>query len=206
MVDGAHAVGMVGVNLTKIGADFYGANCHKWLMTPLGCGFLHVRPVLKSLLKPLITSWGWGNLKRRTGKLGGRLGGGWHFAFEFQGCMDRVPQMVLPEVMAFRQSLGGESAIANRVRELTRHARERLETIGLTIATPRNPELCGSMIAIELSSANPLQLRERLWRKHQLETSVTTADGKNFLRISTAWFTTRTEIDQLAAALKAIEI
>src|SRR4051812_34180349 len=42
IIDGAHAPGMIPLNLEKIGADFYGANCHKWIMAPAGSGFLHV--------------------------------------------------------------------------------------------------------------------------------------------------------------------
>jgi L-cysteine/cystine lyase len=31
MIDGAHAIGMVPIDVREIGCDFYAANCHKWL-------------------------------------------------------------------------------------------------------------------------------------------------------------------------------
>ena len=179
VVDGAHAVGMVPVELN---ADFYGANCHKWLMAPLGCGFLHVRPKYKTMLQPLVTSWGW-------------AGKDWQFNLEFHGCNDRCPQMVLPEVMAFRKSLGGDAAIRNHARQLTEYARTR---IGLKPVTPRNPVLSGSMIAFELPAKHPLVKKNTLWAKHGIECPVTRANKKHYLRVSAAWFNTKAEIDQLA--------
>src|SRR5436309_12585133 len=59
MIDGAHAPAFVPLALDDIGADFYGANLHKWLLAPTGSGFLYFGPGAAERVQPLQVSWGW---------------------------------------------------------------------------------------------------------------------------------------------------
>jgi len=59
VVDGAHAPAMIDVAIDDIGCDFYGGNCHKWLLAPIGAGFLAASPEAIDRLQPLQVSWGY---------------------------------------------------------------------------------------------------------------------------------------------------
>src|SRR5205814_554181 len=58
IVDGAHAPGMVPIDVERIGATAYTGNAHKWLCTPKGSAFLHVRRDRQADILPPITSHG----------------------------------------------------------------------------------------------------------------------------------------------------
>ena len=58
VIDGAHAIGQIPVDVQAIDADFFAGNCHKWLCAPKGAGFLHVRRDRQAAFDPLVISWG----------------------------------------------------------------------------------------------------------------------------------------------------
>jgi isopenicillin-N epimerase len=202
VIDGAHAVGSIQIDLTAMAPDFYGGNCHKWMMAPLGAGFLFVRDEHKATVRPPIVSWGWGYKPAEQDVDSAAGGSKWQYALEFAGCTERVAQMVLPDTLDFLESLGGHAAIVKRVRELSRFTRESLAACGLIPATPANPELYTALIAFEFRTPEVGAVREQLWEKHRIECPIVVRPEGNYLRVSTAWFNTREEIERLAQAVK----
>ena len=53
LVDGAHAPGMLPLDLDAMGADYFVGNLHKWVFTPRGTAMLYVRPKKQPKIKPL---------------------------------------------------------------------------------------------------------------------------------------------------------
>mmetsp|Transcript_26449 Transcript_26449/g.103049 ORF Transcript_26449/g.103049 Transcript_26449/m.103049 type:complete len:314 (-) Transcript_26449:1256-2197(-) len=60
IVDGAHSLGALEINLERIRADMYTSNGHKWLMNQRGCAFIGVSDQVRDVLHPVLASWGHG--------------------------------------------------------------------------------------------------------------------------------------------------
>jgi len=57
LVDAAQSVGLLPLNLTQLGADFYTFTGHKWWCGPAGVGGLYVRPEVRESLRPTFIGW-----------------------------------------------------------------------------------------------------------------------------------------------------
>jgi isopenicillin-N epimerase len=204
IVDGAHAPGAIPVNLAEIGADFYAANLHKWLMCPVSGGFLHVSRHRRTDLRALITSWGWGYTRPEAfdpSPLGGQR---WQADLEFHGTTDRIPQLVIPHALQLREQLGGDAAIQAHMQHLANHARK---VIPLPCATAQHPDLASPLLVFDFPLPNGTDcntLRDRLYHEHHIECPLTQAAGKTYLRVSTAIFNTESDIDSLASAVRKL--
>jgi isopenicillin-N epimerase len=202
VVDGAHAVAMRPVDLEAVGADFYGGNCHKWLLAPTGSGFLYLGKGNEERLQPLQVSWGWHHERMRLDERDEwgttpRLR-----ALEFEGTRDFCPWLAVPSAIDFQAGLGWER-VRGRIAELAQYTRHRLDGLaGLTLATPANPELHGSMTAFRLPpGVDILALRHGLWEKHRIEAPIVERPEGPLIRVSTHFYNTQEEIDRLAGAL-----
>jgi isopenicillin-N epimerase len=206
VIDGAHAPGMIPIDLSSIDADFYAANCHKWMMAPCNVGFMHVSDRARKLIEPQITSWGYEHQPEQAAESSGFGGTRWQWSYEFHGSVDRTPQMVLPQTLDFRAELGGDDAVISRCRTLVGHARSVIGSLGLKLATPQNPQLSGAIIAFDFPAPTEhAKARGLFWERHRIECPVTMGGGKHFLRVSCGWFNTRAEIDALASAITAYQ-
>src|SRR5207249_5482599 len=75
VVDGAHAPAMIPLAVDDVGADFYTGNCHKWLLAPIGTGFLVIGPGNEDTLEPLHVRWGYKPDQYPIGEDSGAKGG-----------------------------------------------------------------------------------------------------------------------------------
>jgi isopenicillin-N epimerase len=202
-VDGAHALAFTDVDLSAISCDFYGANCHKWLLAPIGSGMLYVAPGSEDRLEPLQVSWGYHTAT--PGLTGPALDERDEYGstarirrLEFEGTRDCCPWLAVPDAIDFQASLGF-GCIRARMRELVAHVRSRLGW--LRPATPRAEALSGAMMAFELpAGVDAAALRAELWRE-RIELPVIERPERLLIRTSTHFFSTEAEVDRLAAVL-----
>lgn len=205
LVDGAHAPGQLPLALDRLGAAYYTGNCHKWLCTPKGAAFLHVRRDRQERIRPLVISHGANS--PRTDRSRFRLEFGW------TGTDDPTAYFCVPEALRFLGRLlpGGWRELMERNHALAIAAR-RLLCEALEIPEPCPEEMIGSMAAIPLppklggprAKTWPDPLQDKLFREHGIEVPVfpwPTPD-KKLLRISAQLYNQLPQYRLLARALR----
>ena len=191
LVDGAHALGMLALDLEEIGADFYASSPYKWLGAPVGTGFLFLKRESQERLWPTVASMDWDDPE----------GGARRY--------DRLSQRAGPLLQAtikaieFQNAIGRER-IERRVRALAARLRERLEEIPeVRTYASAHPELCCGLIGFTLDGFDRQAVVDALWDRHQVWVRETDM-GLNTVRASTHHYNTGAQVDRLAEGLRDI--
>jgi isopenicillin-N epimerase len=143
LVDGAHAPGMVPLDVKRLGAAYYTGNAHKWLCAPKGAGFLYARPDRQEGLQPPVISHGYNQSRPGCTRF--------QDAFDWQGTDDPTAWLCVGEAIRFLDGLapGGLDGLMRRNHELAVAARRLLcERLPLRPICPE--DMLGSMAAIML--------------------------------------------------------
>ena len=204
LVDGAHAPGMVPLNLATLGATYYGGNCHKWLCAPKGSAFLWVRRDRQADVRPLTISHG-ANMPR-PGRSRFRV------EFDWTGTSDPTAWMTVPRAIAYVGALlpGGWPAVMARNRALALEARRRVCAAAGTPA-PCPDAMLGSLASVvlpdgptaEIGWRRPDPLQRRLFEAWGIEVPVMSwpAPPRRLVRVSAQLYNTGDDFARLADAL-----
>ena len=204
LVDGAHAPGMVPLNLAALGATYYSGNCHKWLCAPKGSAFLWARRDLQGDVRPLTISHG--ATAVRPGRSRFRL------EFDWTGTSDPTAWLTVPKAIEYLPTLveGGWPALMARNRALALEAR-RLLCAAAGTPPPCPDELVGSLAAVRLPDGTaevgwrrPDPLQPRLFEDWRIEVPVMSwpAAPRRLVRISAQLYNRREHYERLAEALR----
>ena len=204
LVDGAHAPGMVPLNLATLGATYYSGNCHKWLCAPKGSAFLWVRRDRQADVRPLTISHG-ANMPR-PGRSRFRV------EFDWTGTSDPTAWMTVPRAIAYVGALlpGGWPAVMARNRALALEARRRVCAAAGTPA-PCPDAMLGSLASVvlpdgptaEIGWRRPDPLQRRLFEAWGIEVPVMSwpAPPRRLVRVSAQLYNTGEDSARLAGAL-----
>jgi len=196
VVDGAHVIGQLPLDLHALGADFYSSNTHKWLLAPKGSAFLYARRELHKLVQPLVVSWGQaGDPPPATRFVPDN---------EWQGTRDPSAFLAVPAAIRFQQEHDWD-AVRTRCHELLREARERLSAFtGEPALCPDDPSWYSQMASLPIPACDLAVLQRRLFAEHRVEVPTVSWGGRNFMRVSVQGYTERWEIDALVEGLRVL--
>ncbi len=189
IVDGAQAFAHIPTSRDAVACEYYGTSLHKWLLAPVGTGFLYVRRDRIEHLWPLTPAPA---TKRDDIR-----------KFEEVGTHPAANHNAIIAALAFHRGIGGARKLA-RLRYLRdRWARTLMaESDRVHIRTPLDDPRSGALVLLEIAGLDPVRLHDWLWARYRIITSPTSFAGLSGLRISPNVFTSLAEIDTLCDALR----
>jgi isopenicillin-N epimerase len=209
LVDGAHAPGMVPLDLKAIDAAYYTGNCHKWMCAPKGAAFLSIRKDRRHLMRPLTISHGANSVRTDRSRL--------RLEFDYTGTRDVSGFLVLPELIKYMDGLvpGGWPGILFHNRELAIKGRTLLcREWGVPAPAPES--MIASLAAVPITertaqeAARPTRyhdsLQDRLianWRVQAPVVVFPSGGYKRMIRIAAQLYNSIEQVEYLSRAVKA---
>jgi isopenicillin-N epimerase len=211
LIDGAHAPGMLDLDIDLLAPSYYTGNCHKWICAPKGAGFLWVREDRREDVRPAVISHGANAPVPRSERF--------RAEFDWMGTSDPSAALAVPEAIRFLGGLlpGGWDEVRARNRALALEGR-RLLADALRVEMPCPAEMIGSMAAIALPASSrfpipenthafaPNPLHDALFRDHRIEVPLLLdpAGKTRLVRVSAQLYNTRGDYERLSEALLAL--
>lgn len=185
LVDGAHAYAHFPFRQADLGCDFYGTSLHKWLLAPIGTGFLYVRRDRIRKHWPLMAAHE--DMDDNVRK------------YEEIGTHPAANHNAIAAALAFHRAIGAERKIA-RLRYLRDRWAKRLlaESDRVRVLTPLDSPDAGAIALLSVDGIDFGKLGGWLMSNYRI---VTTGIGHaefSGLRITPNVYTTTDEVDLFA--------
>ena len=197
IIDGAHAPGQIDLDLSKINADFYVGNLHKWLCAPKGSAFLYASPNGQNLVEPLIVSWGWESENPSSSRFIDYL--------EWTGTMDFSAYLSVPKAIEFHKNfVAGENRF--RCHSLCASTQRKIASLtGLEPFHPNSPTFFSQMAANPLPTNMDINLLKTiLYDPYKIEIPTFLWQGHKLIRASFQIYNTNEDATALVDALSKI--
>ncbi|MSR05744.1 MAG: aminotransferase class V-fold PLP-dependent enzyme [Gemmatimonadetes bacterium] len=190
VVDGAHAFAHFPFKRDDLDCDYYGTSLHKWLLAPIGTGFLYVRREKIKKLWPMMPAHETQDTDIKK--------------FEEIGTHPAANHNAIAEALTFHDGIGGERKIA-RLRFLRDRWMKRLEgKPGVRLYTSYDPAMSGALSNIGLEGKEPGAITNYLWTNYRIMATPIGHKACTGIRVTPNVYTTLDEIDVFSAAMEKI--
>ncbi len=188
VIDGAHAVGQLDLDVVDIDADFYTSNCHKWLLTPKGTAFLHVHTSQRAAFEPLVISWA--EINQPSFSL----------RHEMWGTRDMAAFLCIPTALKFREKHDWKTRILESKSLLCQYREVFAKSLERELICDESwlAQLASVLLP---SDTHPGKLWKYLWEEHKIEAMITKWQEEPILRLSYNAYNTPDEMDVLHKAI-----
>jgi len=194
LVDGAHAVGQVHLDLSDMNPDYYTSNIHKWLLGPKGTAFLYVAKDKQISIHPTVITDSFTT--------------GFQNEFEYTGTRDYCAFLTIPAVLEWRKSLTDE-AVWNWNNNLCTQASDYLTSLWNS-SNPAPKSMFASLVnvAIPCNTMGPScytwdigTLNTILKLQYEIWTVLYEFEGKRYVRLSCQVFNELSDYKKLGDAI-----
>jgi len=199
IVDGAHALGQVPLDLQSVGADFYTSNCHKWALSPKGAAFLYARREVQNLIEPLVVSWGYHPNEMPT------TGSQFVDYLQWSGTKDPAAALAVPDALKFMDQYRWDQ-VRRECHDLLGQTIARIcHLTSLPLPYPIDSDLYGQMGVAPLPATSDLvTLKYLLYDEFRVEVPLIEWEGRKFVRVSVQGYNDQSDMDALLAALESL--
>jgi isopenicillin-N epimerase len=196
IVDGAHVVGHIPLDLATIKADVYTGACHKWMCTPKGCSFLYVKKEFQNLFDPLLISWGYESTNPS------------HSQFldyhQMQGTRDFSAFLTIPKTIQFLKE-NNWPEVAARCRKIAHENYLRFcKLLNTEPLCPITDEFLGQMCSTPIKTSQSEKLHQHFFDTYKIEIPVMKQNDFVCIRYSIQAFNDQKDLDILYHALEEI--
>ena len=190
VVDGAHCVGHMPLDMQKSDIDYYASSLHKWLNAPHGTGLIYVRP-----------------------ELIGRLH---NHPSSYLNATDQIKKFEHIGTRAFHQEIGISAALnfhnniglvhkMNRLQSLKEYWVKALEQVpSVQLHTDVDAKYSGAIATIAIDGYSGSQLVKLLDRDHDIHIKAVSGLWGSGLRVSVNIFHDYADMDRFVAAIRDI--
>ena len=187
LVDGAHCVGHIDVDIKDLNCDYYGSSLHKWLSAPLGTGLLFVKKEKISKIEPILA----GHVHQRDNIM--RLN---HI-----GTHPVHSDLAINDAIDYLESIGIERK-QNRLRYIQRYWSDKLRfKNNIIINTPIEIQRSCGIANIGVKNKTPDELSKILFNEYSIFTVAIDYANVKGCRITPNIYTNEEELDYFVESI-----